>query len=91
MESENDIMEQIQILAHKKTVVLISHRLANVSGADQIYVMKNGKIEESGSHQELLKIKGTYAKLWQAQENLEQYGRTRFDSQKQTKREVAVS
>lgn len=91
VESENDIMEQIQILAHKKTVVLISHRLANVSGADQIYVMKNGKIEESGSHQELLKIKGTYAKLWQAQENLEQYGRTRFDSQKQTKREVAVS
>ena len=50
-------MEQIYILAKSKTVILISHRLANVIKADNIYVMEKGKITESGTHKELLSNK----------------------------------
>ena len=50
VESENDIMNEIQNLAESKTVILISHRLVNVVKADAIYVMVNGKIAESGKH-----------------------------------------
>ncbi len=73
VESENDIMEQIYILAKSKTVILISHRLANVIKADNIYVMEKGKITESGTHKELLSKNGIYEKLWKAQQSLENY------------------
>ncbi len=73
VESENNIMEQIYILAKSKTVILISHRLANVIKADNIYVMEKGKITESGTHKELLSKNGIYEKLWKAQQSLENY------------------
>lgn len=73
VESENDIMAQIHELAKKKTVILISHRLANVVGADNIYVMDKGYIVESGDHQNLLGRKGVYARLWNTQQELESY------------------
>lgn len=73
VESENDIMKQIYELAKSKTVILISHRLANVVEADNIYVLNNGNIEESGNHNSLLSKNGLYAKLWYAQQNLENY------------------
>ena len=73
VESENDIMAQIQRLAKVKTVILISHRLANVAGADKIYVLDGGNIVESGDHNILLKRGGAYAKLWNAQQELENY------------------
>lgn len=75
VESENDIMAQIYALAKTKTVILISHRLANVTGADHIYVLKKGQIAEQGDHKTLLLQKGTYAKLWNAQQKLESYGK----------------
>ncbi|MBQ7841276.1 MAG: ABC transporter ATP-binding protein/permease [Lachnospiraceae bacterium] len=75
VESENDIMAEILRLARTKTVILISHRLANVTGSDNIYVMDHGKVVESGSHKELLAKKGTYTKLWEAQQSLENYGK----------------
>ena len=65
VESENDIMNEIQNLAESKTVILISHRLVNVVKADAIYVMVNGKIAESGKHRELLENKADYEKLWE--------------------------
>ena len=71
VESENDIMNEIQNLAESKTVILISHRLVNVVKADAIYVMVNGKIAESGKHRELLENKADYEKLWEAQQRLE--------------------
>ena len=70
VESENDIMNEIQNLAESKTVILISHRLVNVVKADAIYVMVNGKIAESGKHRELLENKADYEKLWEAQQRL---------------------
>lgn len=73
VESENDIMNEIIRLAETKTVILISHRLANVTKADKIYVFENGTISESGTHSVLLKKEGTYAKLWNSQQNLENY------------------
>lgn len=73
VESENDIMEQIFELAKSKTVILISHRLANVVPADKIYVLEKGRLMETGTHEELLKKQSTYAALWNTQMNLEQY------------------
>ena len=75
VESENDIMAVIHTLATQKTVILISHRLANVSDADNIYVMYQGNVAESGNHDELLKKNGIYTKLWNAQLSLENYGK----------------
>ena len=73
VESENDIMREIHALAKSKTVILISHRLANVVDADQIYVLDKGSIVENGSHAGLLARGTTYAKLWNAQQELENY------------------
>lgn len=73
VESENDIMREIHALAKTKTVILISHRLANVAGADNIYVLDKGNIVESGNHKELLEANSSYAKLWNAQQELENY------------------
>ncbi|MGN1165358.1 MAG: ABC transporter ATP-binding protein/permease [Lachnospiraceae bacterium] len=75
VESENDIMSEIYELAKHKTVILISHRLANVTGSDNIYVMEKGCIAESGKHEELLNKNGVYARLWNAQQSLENYGK----------------
>lgn len=75
MESENDIMEQIRDLARTKTVLLISHRLANAVDADRIYVLEQGSVAESGTHEELLYNSGTYAKLWNVQQELETVGK----------------
>ena len=75
VESENDIMAEIHRLAKTKTVLLISHRLANVVRADNIYVLDGGNIAEHGSHEELLKSHGLYEKLWNAQQALENYGK----------------
>ncbi len=75
VESENDIMREIHALAKTKTVILISHRLANVVKSDCIYVVENGTIAESGNHAELLEKEGVYANLWNAQQSLENYGK----------------
>ncbi len=75
VESENDIMAQIHKLASTKTVILISHRLANVVQSDRIYVMDRGSVTETGDHRELLALNGHYAALWNAQQQLENYGK----------------
>lgn len=75
IDSENDIMEEIKTLAKSKTVILISHRLANVTDADRIYAIDSGNVTESGTHTGLLTQNGDYAKLWNAQQNLENYGK----------------
>lgn len=75
VESENKIMEVIRELAQKKTVILISHRLANVTDADQILVMKDGVIEESGVHAKLMEKNDYYSSLYKAQQELEKYAK----------------
>ena len=73
VESEDKIMQVVQELAKTKLVILISHRLANVVKADQIYVVENGSIVESGNHKALLDKKGAYYALYTAQQELEKY------------------
>ena len=75
VESENQIMEVVRELAKTKTVLLISHRLANVVSADKIYVLKGGKVAEQGKHEELCKIEGYYYKMFHHQSALEQFGK----------------
>ena len=75
VESENDIMAQIHALARHKTVLLISHRLANVTASDEIYVLERGHIVQHGTHAALLAQGGAYAALWSAQQALEHYGK----------------
>ena len=75
VESENDIMSQIYTLAKTKTVILISHRLANSVKADRIYVMEHGAVAESGSHKNLLQNHSVYANLWNTQQSLEKIGK----------------
>ena len=75
VESEDAILAQIHELAHTHTVILISHRLANVVHADRIHVMEHGRLVQSGTHEELLLRGGTYAALWNSQQQLEQYGK----------------
>ena len=73
VESEDDIIRQIHLLARTKTVLLISHRLFNVMGADNIYLLEKGVVADSGTHAQLLSRHGVYAKLWNAQQTLENY------------------
>lgn len=74
VESEELIMDTVRALSGKKTVLLISHRLANVVGADQICVMDQGQIIETGTHEELIAKNGRYHSLYQSQYDLEHYG-----------------
>ena len=75
VESENDIMAEIHALAGRKTVILISHRLANVTVSDNIYVLDGGALAGQGTHDALLRAGGVYARLWDAQQALENYAK----------------
>nr|WP_296092827.1 ABC transporter ATP-binding protein/permease [uncultured Dorea sp.] len=75
VESEELIMSVIHELAKTKTVLLISHRLANVVKSDKIYFLKDGEIKESGKHEELMRQNGAYRHLYESQMALENYGK----------------
>ena len=75
VESEELIMNVIHNLAKTKTVLLISHRLANVVKSDKIYFLKDGEIKESGKHEELMSQNGAYSHLYESQMTLENYGK----------------
>ncbi|MDY2629361.1 MAG: ABC transporter ATP-binding protein/permease [Lachnospiraceae bacterium] len=75
VESEEMIMDVIHEIARTKTVLLISHRLANVVKSDRIYFLKDGEIRESGTHEELMKAGGAYSRLYDSQMALENYGK----------------
>lgn len=70
-ESEAIIMHNIKALSQNKSVIVISHRLANVVPADNIYFMENGEVKESGRHIELMQSGLGYEKLFTTQKNLE--------------------
>ena len=72
VDSEAIIMKNIKEMSESKSVIVISHRLANVVPADNIYFMQDGQVKESGSHAELMEQKGEYAELFNAQKQLEE-------------------
>ena len=73
-DSEEIIMNVIHEMAQTRTILLISHRLANVTDSDKIYMLKGGAIAESGTHEELMKLDGSYRHLYESQMALENYG-----------------
>ena len=75
VESEELIMDVIHEIAKTKTVLLISHRLANVVESDQICFLKDGQIKERGKHEELMTLDGDYRHLYESQMALENYGK----------------
>lgn len=79
-ESEEMIMEVIHELAKSRTILLISHRLANVVGSDCIFMLENGRVTEAGKHEELLKKGGSYSRLFKEQQELESFSETRKES-----------
>lgn len=75
VESEEIIVDLIKRLKREKTVIQITHRLANVVESDEIYMMDSGNIVERGTHKELMERKGQYEKMYTAQKELELYAR----------------
>lgn len=75
VESEEIILSQIEKMKSAKTIIMISHRLANVQNADCIYSLEKGSIAEYGTHSQLLQKGGVYAKLWKTQSELENFGK----------------
>lgn len=63
-DNENRVQAAFSSLAKGKTVIMIAHRLTTVVGADRIYVLKDGEIEEQGTHEELIKRGGLYSQMW---------------------------
>lgn len=72
VESEEDIWQVIYELSKKKTILVISHRLASVKGAQKIYVMNKGEVIEAGTHEELMEKKEHYFKMVEKQKELEE-------------------
>ena len=66
-ETEAAIQRSLDMLKQNRTVIVIAHRLSTIRNADKIYVLENGEIVESGSHEELLQNKDVYRKLWSVQ------------------------
>lgn len=75
VESEEMIMDVIKELAKTKTVLLISHRLANVVDSDCIYMLADGEIKEFGTHKKLLEKNGRYRQLFMSQQELETFSK----------------
>lgn len=72
VENENEIKKALNEAAEGKTVLTIAHRLNTVKDADVIYVLKDGQIAESGTHEELIKNKGVYSRLYEISCNNEE-------------------
>ena len=90
MESEEMIMEVIRGLAKTKTILLISHRLANVVESDRIYMLEKGHVVQSGTHKELMESGGAYADLYRYQRDLESYGHAISQSEGHLDRKVVA-
>lgn len=71
IDSEGIIMKNIKAISENKSVIVISHRLANVVTSDNIYYMEDGEVRECGSHESLMSAKQGYARLYNAQKTLE--------------------
>ncbi len=63
-ENEAELTKAVEELTRNKTIIMIAHRLSSVTGADRIYVLEEGRVTESGSHQDLLEKGGKYAAMW---------------------------
>ena len=75
VESETLILQTIRALANRgKTVIMVTHRMANAADADHVVVFERGRVAEQGAHAELMRANGTYTKLFHAQQTVENVG-----------------
>src|SRR5690606_3624077 len=69
-ESEKVIQDALEVIQKDRTTLIIAHRLSTIQHADNIFVLENGKIKETGTHDELLALRGIYYQMYQMQKNL---------------------
>jgi subfamily B ATP-binding cassette protein HlyB/CyaB len=82
-ESEGIIQDNMAQISHGRTVIIIAHRLSTVRPSHRIYVVEKGEIVEQGSHEELLRVKGFYARLYQHQDGSAEVKRETLDMKRE--------
>jgi ABC-type transport system involved in Fe-S cluster assembly fused permease/ATPase subunit len=71
--TEKEIQKSLDEVSRERTTIVIAHRLSTVVNADEILVLKQGKVVERGIHHQLLSLKGEYAQMWNRQQQVEKY------------------
>ncbi len=82
--TEAEVQHALDIASKGRTTLVVAHRLSTIADADEIIVLKDGKVEERGSHEDLLAINGVYADMWERQSKINQEAISQLSAAKQS-------